>query len=243
MLAVSATDSDRVHGPGPQDDLHASCERVAAASGDAELGRRGFVHREDRPRAGGSQFFQRRAVHQFSVSGQAPTLQNVEERVPVSPGIISAASRVLGNFFRSEYHSLQLRVERRMARSFSLSVVLCAIQESDESAGKHDRADQQHSQSVRPRFAVGAFFPRPPARGRRVVGVESAARFSNAISSALLNGWTVTGFHRIQSGTPLVFTTGVDVAQNGVLNSGGQYPRAGARSDRRRPAAGFFQHR
>ena len=42
--------------------------------------------------------------------------------MPFSPGIISAASRVLGNFFRSEYHSLQLRAERRMARSFSVSV-------------------------------------------------------------------------------------------------------------------------
>ena len=55
------------------------------------------------------------------ITGQPPTLQNVEERVPFSPGIISAQSRVLGNFFRSEYHSLQLRVERRIARSFSFS--------------------------------------------------------------------------------------------------------------------------
>ena len=43
----------------------------------------------------------------------------------------------------------------------------------------------------------------------------------------------MTGFHRIQSGSPLVFTTGVDVAQNGVLNSGGQYAAlvAGATAD------------
>jgi hypothetical protein len=55
------------------------------------------------------------------ITGQPPTLQNVEQRVPFSPGIISAQSRVLGNFFRSEYHSLQLRVDRRMARTFSIS--------------------------------------------------------------------------------------------------------------------------
>ena len=36
------------------------------------------------------------------ITGQPPTLQNVEQRVPFSPGIISAQSRVLGNFFRSE---------------------------------------------------------------------------------------------------------------------------------------------
>ena len=55
------------------------------------------------------------------ITGQPPSLQNVEQRVPLSPGIISAQSRVLGNFFRSSYHSLQLRVERRMARTFSFS--------------------------------------------------------------------------------------------------------------------------
>jgi hypothetical protein len=48
-----------------------------------------------------------------------------------------------------------------------------------------------------------------------------------------LNGWTVTGFHRIQSGSPLVFTTGADVAENGVLNFAGQYPQlvSGATAD------------
>jgi hypothetical protein len=57
--------------------------------------------------------------------------------------------------------------------------------------------------------------------------------FSNGVLNEVLNGWTLTGFHRIQSGTPLVFTTGVDVAQIGVLNSGGQYPAlvAGATAD------------
>ena len=33
----------------------------------------------------------------------------------------------------------------------------------------------------------------------------------------------MTGFHRIQSGSPLVFTMGTDVAQNGILQPNGQY--------------------
>ena len=119
--AVSDTDSNRVHGPESPDDLHASCKRVAAASAHAQFRRRGFVHRQDRQEAGGTQFLQRRAVRQFA-RHRGSNDENIEERVPFSPGIISAASRVLGNFFRSEYHSLQLRAERRMARSFSGSL-------------------------------------------------------------------------------------------------------------------------
>jgi hypothetical protein len=38
-----------------------------------------------------------------------------------------------------------------------------------------------------------------------------------------MHGWTFTGLHRIQSGTPLVFTMGSDVAQNGILQPNGQY--------------------
>ena len=56
---------------------------------------------------------------------------------------------------------------------------------------------------------------------------------NNPVLGALANGWTVTGFHRIQSGSPLVFTMGTDVAQIGVLNAGNQYAllASGATSD------------
>jgi hypothetical protein len=33
----------------------------------------------------------------------------------------------------------------------------------------------------------------------------------------------LTGFHRFQSGSPLAFTMGTDVAQNGILQPNGQY--------------------
>src|SRR5207249_8505079 len=49
-----------------------------------------------------------------------------------------------------------------------------AVKESDQSTGEHDGADQQHSQSIRPRLIVGAIHPRPPPHRRGVVGLESA---------------------------------------------------------------------
>jgi hypothetical protein len=52
-----------------------------------------------------------------------------------------------------------------------------------------------------------------------------------------VNGWTITGFHRIQTGGPLAFTMGTDVAQNGILQPNGQYalyaPNMGAEDLRR----------
>ena len=171
----------------------------------------------------GHNFFNAAPYINSPITGLPPSLQNVEERVPASPGVISAASRVLGNFFRSEYHSMQLRVERRMARNFSLSASYAL---SKNLTNQPENTTGLISNIPNP-FDLDSLWG-PSFLDRRHVVAASwvwtpQRSFSNGLSNALLNGWTLTGFHRIQSGTPLVFTTGVDVAQIGVLNAGGQY--------------------
>jgi hypothetical protein len=158
------------------------------------------------------------------ITGQAPSLQNVEQRVPFSPGIISAQSRVLGNFFHSEYHSMQLRVERRMSRgiSFSASYAL-----SKNLTNQPENTTGLISSIPNP-FDLDYLWG-PSFLDRRHVVAASwvwspQGTRSNPVLGALSTGWTLTGFHRIQSGSPLVFTTGVDVAQNGILQPNGQYP-------------------
>ncbi len=181
----------------------------------------------------GHNFFNAAPFVNSPVNGAPPSLTNIEERVPFSPGIISASSRVLGNFFRSEYHSLQLRAERRMARGFSGSISYAL---SKNLTNQPENTTGLISNIPNP-FDLDSLWG-PSFLDRRHVVAASwvwtpQRDYSNAISSALLNGWTVTGFHRIQSGTPLVFTTGADVAQIGVLNAAGQYPMlvAGATAD------------
>jgi hypothetical protein len=157
------------------------------------------------------------------ITGQPPSLQNVEQRVPLSPGVISAQSRVLGNFFGSTYHSMQLRVERRLARTFSFS---------GSYALSSNRTNQPENttgliSSIPNPFDLESLWG-PSILDRRHVVAASWVwipqhDMSNAVLGALLNGWTVTGFHRIQSGSPLVFTMGTDVAQNGILQPNGQY--------------------
>ena len=157
------------------------------------------------------------------ITGQAPSLQNVEERVPFSPGIISAQSRVLGNFFRSRYHSMQLRVERRMARSFSFSASYAL---SKNLTNQPENTTGLISSIPNP-FDLDSLWGPSFLDRRHVVAaswVWSPQRdVANPVSAALLNGWTLTGLHRIQSGSPLVFTMGTDVAQNGILQPNGQY--------------------
>ena len=157
------------------------------------------------------------------LTGQPPTLQNVEQRVPFSPGIISAQSRVLGNFFRSTYHSLQLRVDRRMARTISFSGSYAL---SKNMTNQPENTTGLISSIPNP-FDLESLWGPSFLDRRHVVAaswVWSPQRtFTNGLVGAALNGWTLTGFHRIQSGSPLVFTMGTDVAQNGILQPNGQY--------------------
>jgi hypothetical protein len=157
------------------------------------------------------------------ITGQPPTLQNVEERAPLSPGIISAQSRVLGNFFRSEYHSLQLRVERRMAQGFSISGSYAL---SKNMTNQPENTTGLISSIPNP-FDLDSLWGPSFLDRRHVVAVSwvwsPEADLANGVLRALANGWTMTGLHRIQSGSPLVFTMGTDVAQNGILQPNGQY--------------------
>jgi hypothetical protein len=157
------------------------------------------------------------------ITGQPPSLQNIEQRVPFSPGIISAQSRVLGNFFRSEYHSMQLRVERRMARSFSFSGSYAL---SKNMTNQPENTTGLISVIPNP-FDLESLWGPSLLDRRHVVAaswVWSPQRdFANALLGHVLNGWTMTGFHRFQSGSPLVFTMGTDVAQVGILNATNQY--------------------
>jgi Carboxypeptidase regulatory-like domain/TonB-dependent Receptor Plug Domain len=157
------------------------------------------------------------------ITGMPPSLQNVEQRVPFSPGIISAQSRVLGNFFRSSYHSMQLRVEKRMSRGFSFSA---SYAWSKNLTNQPENTTGLISNIPNPFDLESLWGPsildlRHVFAGSWVWSPEP--RGTNRVFAALLKGWTLTGFHRIRSGSPQVFIMGTDVAQNGILQPNGQY--------------------
>ena len=119
---------------------------------------------------------------------------------------------------------MQLRVDRRMARTFSFSASYAL---SSNRTNQPENTTGLISNIPNP-FDLESLWG-PSFLDRRHVFAGSWVwspqhTFANAVVGALLNGWTLTGFHRFQSGSPLVFTTGSDVAQNGILQPNGQYP-------------------
>jgi len=157
------------------------------------------------------------------VTGLPPSTQNSEERTLYSPGIISAQSRVLGNYYRSWYHSFQARVERRMSRGLT---VVGSYNLSKQITNQAETTVGLISQVPNP-FDLNAGRGPSLLDRRHVLAVSwvwsPAKKFSNVFVNGALGGWTLTGLHRLQTGGPLIITHGTDVGLVGTLNTTAQY--------------------
>jgi hypothetical protein len=144
---------------------------------------------------------------------------NANERVRFEPGILSPQGFHLGNDFRNWYHSFQLQLNKRF--SHGLSVL-----------GSYTLAKSIDSSST---YTLGATVSNPlnlkDERGlsdwdRRHAFVASwlwspQRKFGTAWQNTLLANWTFTGITTLQSGPPITFTSGQDVALDAT--SGAQH--------------------
>jgi hypothetical protein len=152
------------------------------------------------------------------VNGAAPSTQNVNDRVlyPQTRGLFNTQSRYLGNDYRSGYHAAQFRVDRRFSRGLSL------LGSYSLSKGIDDVVAPQ------PGLTPGVSNPfnllLDKGRGnfdkRHVIAVSwlygPDIRFRHPVAKTILEHWSLGVFHTIQSGSPLSFAMGTDVALNGT---------------------------
>ena len=144
-------------------------------------------------------------------------MQNVNDRVIFEPGILGPASYLLGNDFRGWYHSFQVQVTKRFSKGLSVLGSYTLAKSIDSSSTDNLGA------------TVADPFDLKQERGRsdwdrRHAFVASwlwtlPFKFNNHLENTLLGGWTLTAIHTIQSGTPLTFAMGQDVALDGTFGT------------------------
>ncbi len=147
--------------------------------------------------------------------GSPPSDQNINDRVSFEPGIIAPTTWMLGNDFRSWYHSFQAQVTKRFSSGFSILGSYSLSKSIDTSSTDNLgatvfnpfdlRQERGRSDWDRRHAFVASWLWSPPIK------------FSNAAANRLLGGWTFTGIHVIQSGLPLTFLMGDDVALDGTF--------------------------
>jgi hypothetical protein len=151
------------------------------------------------------------------VTGQPPSLQNVNNRVIIAPGILSPQSDLIGSDFRNWYHSWQSQVIKRFSSGLSLSASYVLSKSIDtmssnvfsdllpnpfnilDNRGRSD-FDQRHA-------VIASWLWSPPLN------------FTPKWQQVLLGGWTFSGLHTFQSGAPMTFVMGDDVALDGTGSS------------------------
>jgi hypothetical protein len=149
------------------------------------------------------------------LTGAAPSDQNINERVIFEPGVLSPQGYLLGNDFRSWYHSFQTQVTKRFSSGLSVVGSYTLAKSIDTSstdnlgatvANPFNLRDERGRSNWDRRHAfVASWLWTPPVK------------FRQRMAEAVLGGWTLTGIHSIQSGAPLTFTQGDDVALDGTF--------------------------
>jgi hypothetical protein len=152
------------------------------------------------------------------LTGAAPSAQNVNNRVlyPQTRGLLDTRSRYLGNDYRSGYHAAQFRLEKRFSRGLSFLGSYVLSKQIDNVVAPEPGL----TPGVSNPFNLNADKGRGDFDKRHVVAVSwlysPDVRMTHALAKRLLERWSLGVFHTIQSGNPLTFNMGTDVALNGT---------------------------
>ncbi len=148
------------------------------------------------------------------ITGEPPSLQNVNNRVIYAPGIISPLAKMMSNDHRNWYHSWQTQLTRRFAQGLSLSAAYTLSKSLDT------LSNNIYSRLLDNPFDLSYNRGRSDF-DRRHAFVASwvwspELRFESGALNAILGNWTLTGIHTLQSGLPMTFAMGDDVALDGT---------------------------
>ncbi len=151
------------------------------------------------------------------VDGSPPSPSNYNDRVIFEPGILSPQGYLLGNDFRSWYHSFQTQVTKRYSKGLSILGSYTLSKSIDSSstdnlggtvADPFDlRQERGRSDWDRRHIFTASWLYTPPIQ------------FKSKLATSLLGGWTFTAIHTWQSGLPITFWMGTDVALDGTFGN------------------------
>jgi hypothetical protein len=152
------------------------------------------------------------------VTGAAPSLQNVNDRVTYLPGILAPNSLVLANNFRGWYNGLQTQIIKRYGSGLSFSASYTFSKAIDYRSNNYLNNSLDDPFNLRYSRGLADY-------DRRHVFVATWLwspqwKPSNRFEDFLLGAWTFTAIHTAETGVPITVLEGVDVALDG--SSGGK---------------------
>ena len=151
-------------------------------------------------------------------TGAAPSAQNVNDRVNYQQtmGLFDTLSRLLGSDYRAAYHSVQGRVERRFSQGLSAQASYVFSKELDN----YNVSGAGLTRGNGNPFNLKADKGRGNFDRTHVFSMSwlwrQEHKFQNSLVNRLMEDWNIGAYHSVQSGAPIFFATGSDIALNGI---------------------------
>ncbi len=156
------------------------------------------------------------------LTGAAPSAQNVNDRVlyPQTIGLYSTQNRILGNDYRASYNSVQFRVDKRFSHGFSFLSSYVFSKELDDIVTSNPGLTAGNDDPFNLKLDKG----RGNYDHTHVFNVSwlwnQEYKFKQRLARYLLDNWSIGAYHTAQSGAPINFGLGSDVALNGTGQPG-----------------------
>jgi hypothetical protein len=147
------------------------------------------------------------------ITGAPPSLQNVNNRVIMAPGILAPNVTWLETSFRSWYHAWQTQFIKRFARGISFNASYSLAKSIDYMSTNVFNRRLDNPFNARDNRGRSDFDRRHQFVASWLWSPD--LRFSTGWKNTILGGWTLTGIHNLQSGAPFTVRMGDDVAQDG----------------------------
>ena len=152
------------------------------------------------------------------LTGAPASAQNVNDRVfyPQTIGLFNTQSRLLGNDYRSGYHSAQLKVNKRFSHGFSLLASYVFSKEIDDVVAPQAGLTPGAGDPFNLKLDKGrGNYDHTYVFNMSWLWTQNH-KFTNRVINRILADWSIGALHTIQTGSPLTFSMGTDVALNGT---------------------------
>jgi hypothetical protein len=151
------------------------------------------------------------------VTGAPPSENNVNDRVKFEPGILAPSGYIYTNYAHSNYNSLQLQATKRFGNGATILANYTRSRTLDMIGNNNSSGTIFNPFNLETTYGPAAF----DRRDSFVISwlYELPIHFSNKVANSLLSGWTLTAIQTLETGTPLTFFAGQDVAVDGTGDS------------------------